>query len=159
MEGARRWTAVRKILTPTDFSAASLPGVLRAAELARRLGAELILTTAMPRPRTAAPGRGPYLDQVVETLRLKLASWFSRRVPPALREGLSVRFVGVVGSPHEVILDVANIEAVDLIVMSTHGRGGLQRLFHGSVAEAVVRASSVPVLTIRSDGDRKRAAA
>jgi len=159
MEAVRRRVAVKKILVPTDFSATSLPGVLRAAELARRLGAELIVATAMPKPRTAGLAAGPYLDQAAETLRLRLASWFSRRVPAPLREGVSTKFLVVVGPPPVVILDVATTEAVDLIVMATHGRAGLQRLLRGSVAETVVRASPIPVLTVRSNGDRARPAA
>lgn len=53
------------------------------------------------------------------------------------------------GSPSKEIVRYAETEGCDLIVMGTHGRGGIDRLLLGSVAEKVVRSSSVPVLTVR----------
>jgi nucleotide-binding universal stress UspA family protein len=55
----------------------------------------------------------------------------------------------VAGSPQEAILGYAETEHVDLIVMGTHGRTGLDRYLIGSVAEKVVRLSDVPVLSVR----------
>ncbi|ELZ12058.1 universal stress protein [Natrinema thermotolerans] len=57
------------------------------------------------------------------------------------------------GSPSQVIVDEAGPEACDLIVMGTHGRGGIDRLLLGSVTERVVRRASVPVLTVQVDPD------
>jgi len=56
------------------------------------------------------------------------------------------------GSPSREIVRYAEREACDLIVMGTHGRGGIDRLLLGSVAERVVRSSNVPVLTVRHGG-------
>ncbi|MEF8829384.1 MAG: universal stress protein [Haloarcula sp.] len=53
------------------------------------------------------------------------------------------------GAPHSAILDYADENDVDLIVMGTHGRTGVERYLLGSVAEKVVRTSDVPVLTVR----------
>ena len=53
------------------------------------------------------------------------------------------------GNPYEEIIDMANAQQADLIVMSTHGRTGPQRLRIGSVAEKVVRTAPCPVLTDR----------
>jgi nucleotide-binding universal stress UspA family protein len=55
------------------------------------------------------------------------------------------------GSPARQILTYAQEADADLIVMGTHGRSGVDRLLLGSVAERVVRSSSVPVLTVRVD--------
>ena len=65
----------------------------------------------------------------------------------------------MVGVEWEQILEVVKARNADLIVMGTHGRRGLSRLFLGSVAEKVVRISPVPVLTIRGplDGDKPAA--
>ena len=58
------------------------------------------------------------------------------------------------GSPSREIVRYAEREGCDLIVMGTHGRGGIDRLLLGSVAERVVRSSEVPVLTVRvTDSD------
>ncbi|QSG14048.1 universal stress protein [Halapricum desulfuricans] len=59
----------------------------------------------------------------------------------------------VEGSPSRRIVQYADDEDMDLIVMGTHGRGGINRLLLGSVAERVVRTSSVPVLTVRVETD------
>jgi nucleotide-binding universal stress UspA family protein len=53
------------------------------------------------------------------------------------------------GSPSRVIIEEATPENCDLVVMGTHGRGGIDRLLLGSVTERVVRRASVPVLTVR----------
>jgi nucleotide-binding universal stress UspA family protein len=53
------------------------------------------------------------------------------------------------GSPSREIVRYAEAQDCDLVVMGTHGRGGIDRLLLGSVAERVVRASEVPVLTVR----------
>ena len=55
------------------------------------------------------------------------------------------------GVPHEEILQYAREHDIDLIVMGTHGRTGLDHVLIGSVAERVVRTSSTPVLTVRPE--------
>ncbi|MFC4359205.1 universal stress protein [Halobium salinum] len=57
------------------------------------------------------------------------------------------------GAPHREIVRFAESEDCDLVVMGTHGRGGIDRLLLGSVAEKVVRASRVPVMTVHVDGE------
>ncbi|WP_394739561.1 universal stress protein [Natronococcus roseus] len=57
------------------------------------------------------------------------------------------------GSPSQVIVREATPESCDLVVMGTHGRGGIDRLLLGSVTERVVRQSPVPVLTVRLGED------
>jgi len=52
------------------------------------------------------------------------------------------------GSPSREIVEYANQHGCDLIVMGTHGRGGIDRLLLGSVAERVVRSAHVPVVTV-----------
>lgn len=54
------------------------------------------------------------------------------------------------GTPHREILDYVEAEAVDLVVMGTHGRRRARRALLGSVAERVVRLSPAPVLTVRT---------
>jgi len=58
-------------------------------------------------------------------------------------------------APAEVIVETASNLGCELIVMGTHGRRGLPHLLIGSVAERVVRTSTVPVLTVRGDADIK----
>lgn len=64
-------------------------------------------------------------------------------------DGLPVQAQVGKGNPYEVILDYAQTHDIDLIVMGTHGRSGLDRYLLGSVTEKIVRMSDVPVLTVR----------
>ncbi|HYM91030.1 MAG TPA: universal stress protein [bacterium] len=159
MKTMPRWTAIKVILAPTDLSPGSAAGVIRASELARSLGANLIVMTAIPWP--GGTERTEFLDQALDAERMRLAAWFAAYVPSATREGVAVRFLVVAGTPAHAILEAAETDAVDLIVMATHRQSGLSRLIHGSVAEAVVRAGERPVLTIGTNGAavRKPAAA
>ncbi len=59
----------------------------------------------------------------------------------------------VPGVPHRAILDYADREEVDLVVMGTHGRTGLERYLLGSVTEKVVRLADAPVLTVHAEQD------
>lgn len=69
-----------------------------------------------------------------------------------LAEGVPVETIVAEGTPAQQIIDHARKEAVDVIVMGTHGRSGVDRLLLGSVTEQVVRSSPVPVLTLGVDG-------
>ena len=63
-------------------------------------------------------------------------------------EGIAVSIATAQGEPAGAIVSYAKAADISLIVMSTHGRGGLSRPAFGSVAEKVVRNSSIPVLVI-----------
>ena len=63
--------------------------------------------------------------------------------------GVPVTTAVLEGTPSREIVKYAEQRGCDLVVMGTHGRGGIDRLLLGSVAEKVVRASNVPVLTVR----------
>jgi len=58
------------------------------------------------------------------------------------------------GEPYESVLDYADEHDIDIIVMGTHGRTGLDHHLLGSVTEKVVRTSDVPVLTVRASGEK-----
>ena len=68
-------------------------------------------------------------------------------------EGVETEPAVSVGEPAEEIVDYSTAADVDLVVMGTHGRTGLDRYLVGSVTEAVVRRSDVPVLTVRADAE------
>ena len=65
----------------------------------------------------------------------------------------------VEGDPRERILSAARELDADMIAMGTHARRGLSRVFMGSVAEAVVRTSEIPVLTTSADAEEAKVAA
>jgi nucleotide-binding universal stress UspA family protein len=144
----------RHILAPTDFSEYSKKAVVSALELARTFGAKLTILHVVELPLYPVEGYVPpavnatwptFLDDLERQATQDLA----QLVPEAESSDVEVVRLVAVGSPHRKIIDTAEAEQVDLIVMATAGRSGFSRLIMGSIAERVVRTATCPVLTIR----------
>jgi universal stress protein A len=142
---------IRRILTPTDFSEYSRQALTYAHELSQTFGAKLLLLHVVELPAypvevvlPSAQGR-TLLDDLERQARLDL----THLLPKAKHPKVEVMCLVAVGAPYYKIVEVAEAEKVDLIVMATHGRTGLGHLVLGSVAERVVRMASCPVLTMR----------
>jgi universal stress protein A len=135
----------RKILFPTDFSPASTDALSWATSLARDSGATMTIVH-VEEPPMAYGGGELYLD-VQENDREDLRKALVNVVP--LDHEVPFEHKLMVGDPATAIVDAAENEHADLIVMGTHGRTGLTRLLMGSVAEAVVRRAPCPVLTVK----------
>jgi nucleotide-binding universal stress UspA family protein len=150
---------IRKILAPTDLSGLSRAGVRYALNKAKDHGAEVIIyhvVTADEMLKLGKRVRGDglrrsdssnLLKTYLETSRLSLAR-FVRQSFSDLLPLVRVEEKVELGSPDKNIVELAETEGVDLIVMSTHGRTGLSRVFLGSVSERVVRHAPCLVLTI-----------
>ena len=80
----------------------------------------------------------------------RLAIW----AEPAQQAGLRVRVSTRTGVPHAEIAAAAADDRVDLVVIGTHGRGGLERALIGSVADRVIRTAPCPVLSVRPGSSR-----
>jgi len=141
------------ILVPTDGS----PGVERAVEHAVDLAAAHGATLhALYVVNTASYSSMPMetsWEHVRDMLGEEGEQALERVQELAEPEGVGVETIVVDGSPSREIVHYAEDGGIDLIVMGTHGRGGIDRLLLGSVAERVVRASKVPVLTVRVGDD------
>jgi nucleotide-binding universal stress UspA family protein len=137
---------VRVILHPTDFSESSGCAFRLACSLARDYGARLVVIHVMPTVAVAVPFvtiPAEPLD-VREQLLEQLANVQSRDPNVAVEHHLKE------GDPSTEILQYAQQIKCDLIVMGTHGRSGLGRLFLGSVAEQVLRKAPCAVLTVKT---------
>lgn len=144
---------VEKILCPTDFSEPSFAALAVAVELARHFGAEIIVMhvlTPIPVVEMPALHTGFNVAQYQERLQENLRQALDEVIAVRIGGTVTARGLLVVGHPATDIVRVSHDEAVDLIVLSTHGRSGVGHLLFGSVAERVVRSASCPVLTIRS---------
>lgn len=135
----------RRLLVPTDLSEASRRAFPIAAELARSFGADVIALHVAAPPDAAASGTSgiSYAVEVGLPSEERLLSF----VAPDF-EGVRVVPVVEIGSAWDVILAAARVERADLIVMSTHGRGGLAQRMLGSHAGRVVRHACCPVLVV-----------
>jgi nucleotide-binding universal stress UspA family protein len=146
-------TRITRILVPTDFSATSDEALTFAKGLAEQLGASLHLLHAFEDPFTTAA----FAAEMYAPLPLSMRDNMLRDVEQRLAERMppedKTRFNGttqiVSGVPAKTIVEYAGSLGADLIVMGTHGRGGMAHFLLGSVTERVVRTASCPVLTIR----------
>ena len=153
--GAR---SLKRILVPLDGSALAEQALPHAIALARRAPAEIILLQAAVPLIEYAPGMSPFSrslppsikfpDVLREQAQAQLAAAISRFGTP---EVAMVPLV-VFGHPAEAIVDAATERQADLIVMATHGYGGLRRWTLGNIADKVLHASSVPLLLVRANG-------
>lgn len=140
--------SISRILVPTDFSECSAAALDYAVALAKPLNADLILAHVIePFPYSVIEGLtfvdyGARLTSETQAL-LDILS----RKP--LKEKLSVATHLTSGMPFREIIDLAERENADLIVIGTHGRTGFDHLITGSVAEKVARLAPCPVLLVR----------
>jgi nucleotide-binding universal stress UspA family protein len=141
---------LKTILVPSDFSECSDAAVRYGLELARKFGATLHLLHVVQDPVTqpwAAEGfSAPLLeatDQWQKDAQVRLAN----AIPAEDRARTVV--TSTIASPFVEILRYAGANDIDLIVMGTHGRGGVSHVLLGSIAEKVVRRAPCPVLTVR----------
>lgn len=143
---------MKRILVPLDGSAFAEKAIDTARALAARTGAALELITVLEPfvPPSRVSGTRPLDPRLDIELRGAQAKYFER-LERAERQRGTVAVTGVVreGRPPDEIADYASTQDADLIVMTTHGRGGFERFWLGSVADGVIRAASMPVLLVR----------
>jgi nucleotide-binding universal stress UspA family protein len=145
--------ALKKILVATDFSEPSEAALAYGRELARTFGASLIVLNVVDNILTRAYGADG-LVMVDPELQREVESAARQQVDALLfdedRETLKATGMTVTSnSSAAAIVTYARDEAIDLIVMGTHGRGAVAHMLMGSVAERVVRTAPCPVLTVR----------
>lgn len=138
---------MKKLLLATDLSEASSSATEQAFELASRLGASLLIVSVIDPGSLLLPG-GRFrarVDQVRERREKQAQALVERgRI-----EGIDVSFLVWTGDPGDQIVSAAEAERVDMVLVGSHGRGAVGRLFLGSVSEHVVRNAPCPVLVVR----------
>jgi nucleotide-binding universal stress UspA family protein len=140
----------RDILAPTDLSPVSNGAAVQAAVLARRFGGRVTLFHAVEFPDHDGPhwafgDRGAVWADHDRSAREQLADCASRLGVPC---GIEVRHAG---SAAVALLERIAEAPPELVLMTTHGRGGLAHLLLGSVAEQVVRKTRLPLLCVKGD--------
>jgi nucleotide-binding universal stress UspA family protein len=142
----------RRILHPSDFSRASGTAFKKAVELAKSDRAELMLVHVMS-PIAPIAGEGYVSPKMYEDIAASSRAWAQKQLDRLLAKaktaGVRAKSYVLEGVAHDQIARIARSRHADLIVMGTHGRSGLAKLFLGSVAGRVVAAAPCPVLTVR----------
>ena len=138
------------VLHATDFSSASRPAFRAAVALARRDGRPLRVVHAHVPPSPFVVGTPPASWLVLERRARRAARHsLARLIEEARRGGARTSGEIVDGPPAEGIVRAARRIRAGVIVIGTHGRTGMRRLFMGSVAGRVLRLARCPVLSLR----------
>ena len=135
----------QKILFATDFSTCDDEALKMATSLARSRGAALLIVHVEEPPALYGEGMMYYgmPNPTADLQRMML----KKLVPSDPNVRYEHRLI--TGAPALAIIDLAEEEDVDLIVIGTHGRSGIDRVLMGSVAEMVLRRATCPVLTFK----------
>ena len=148
-----------RILVPTDGSEEGELAVCHALDLAAVHGASVRAIYVVDTARYAGMPMETTWEGVGDLLYDDGEAALKTVCELAADRGVDVETSVVDGSPSREIITHAERAGCDLVVMGTHGRGGIDRLLLGSVAEKVVRGSSIPVLTVRIGEDGEVATA
>ncbi len=141
---------IRKILCPVDFSEASRNAVRYAHEFAKGMGAELVLLNIVE-PRPMAVDMSLSYVPLEEDLEKAAREDLEEIIRMEKEKGVEVQAEVRIGTPSELILEMAEELDVNLIILGSHGKAGLSRLLMGSVAESVVRKATCPVLIVKAE--------
>jgi nucleotide-binding universal stress UspA family protein len=132
---------ITRILCPIDFSENSLNAFRYADDFASWVGADLVLLHAFSKPASYdSQGQWEPSDTSITTLMEDVKS---------SHDNVSITRLTHAGEAGEVICWGAEDQACNLIIMGTHGRGGVKRALLGSIAEHVLRNARCPVMTVR----------
>ncbi len=139
--------SISKILVAIDGSEIASRAVAVAADLGATLGGQIALVSVVDPRGAAALGTGVPAGEILQTLREEAESLLTNAAKDSSACPPTHRFLRE-GSPGTEICASAREWGADMVVLGTHGRGGLTRLLMGSTAEAVVRHAPCPVLVI-----------
>jgi nucleotide-binding universal stress UspA family protein len=143
---------IKKIVVGTDFNELAVAALRVSAGIAARTGAELVVVYAdrFEPPAEFTTGQVKHIVETIERSKNRTREQLEHHVRKIVPDGIAWRAIVVDDLPASAIASIADAERADVIAVGTHGRGGLQRLIMGSVAETIIREAHVPVLTVRS---------
>jgi nucleotide-binding universal stress UspA family protein len=143
----------QRFLVPIDFSEDANQALEYAIGLASKLGARVTLLHVIQPPPWGGADMDVTLPYAYSLFIQNLEAEVAHRMQACLERvtagGLEGEVAVVRGVPFREILETAKMQQVDLIIMGTQGRTGLQHVLMGSVAEKVVRLAPCPVLVVR----------
>jgi universal stress protein A len=142
---------IKKILFATDFSEGSRNALPYAVDVAMRHGAKIYAVHVIFDVTKAAGWYVPHTsaEEVYADLEKSARKELEKTFSEDMRKFKDYENVLLRGTPYEEITKFAEANKIDLIVIATHGRTGLDRLLFGSTAEQVVRYAPCPVLSVR----------
>ena len=141
-----------KILVPLDGSKRAEMIRPHVRELASRFGSTVILIMVIENIYTDGIGEGyPIISEKAFNAKLKDSELYLEAIAAKFRDkGIACKTMVARGPAVEKIIEAANAEDADLIAMTSHGYGGLARIFYGSVAAGILNRVDRPLFIIRS---------
>jgi len=142
---------IKKILFATDFSEGSRNALPYAVDVAMRHGAKIYAVHVIFDVTKSAGWYVPHAsaEEVYADLEKSARKQLEKTFSEDMRKFKDFENVLLRGTPYEEITKFAEANKIDLIVLATHGRTGIDRLIFGSTAEQVVRYAPCPVLSVR----------
>ena len=142
----------KKVICCTDFSENSEPARRLATEYAKIFRAELIIVHVIDAGSFPAyvDWVGDEIDQILDRSAKTAEPKLAALADECRQTVKDVKTQCVIGSPAEKIVNLANDEAADLIVIGTHGRSSVKHLVMGSIARSVLRTAHRPVLIVEA---------
>jgi nucleotide-binding universal stress UspA family protein len=143
-----------KILVPLDGSQVAECVIPYIEGIARASNGEVQLITIVEPVEIPTRGRIALseddMKKANEDYKQEAHKYLEQVAQKLARAGIRTRDVLLVGKPAESLIEYANNNQIDLVIMATHGRSGISKLFWGSIAEKVMRSVNVPVLLIKT---------
>ncbi len=142
---------IKSIIFPTDFSEGSSQALQYAVDLTKKYGAKLYVVHVIYDIAKATGWYVPHvsMDQMYKDIQEGAKKELERFGVEELGGVKNIERTVLTGVPHEEIINFAKKNKIDLIIMGTHGRKGIDRILFGSTAAQVVRFAPCPVLTVR----------
>ena len=139
---------MKKIMVATDYSESASNAVQYGVSLANHFGSLLSLVSAVEEPYSAAAGALVDVKDHIRDEAMETMGKVREEVEPQLENGATIDTHTVDGAPGSTLTRVAKHQGYDLIVMGTKGSTATRELFTGSVANAVIKHSQLPVLAV-----------
>ena len=145
---------IKKVLLPIDFSKASTVILPYAIDFAEKYGARLFILFVAEDPFTYSgisttthllPAE--YFEDMAHRAQRKMVTFVADNLS---KSSLDVEEIVLTGHPAEEIINYANQEKMDLLIIGSHGFKGFEKFVFGSVAEKVIKMAPCPVLTINT---------
>jgi nucleotide-binding universal stress UspA family protein len=142
---------IRRILFATDFSEGSAHALPYAVDIAKQYGAKLFLLHVIYDVAKSAGWYVPHIsiDEIYRDMEKSASAELEKNFIDEMRGLKDIERVVLKGIPYEEITKFAADNKIDLVVLGTHGRTGIDRMLFGSTAEQVVRNAPCPVLSVR----------
>jgi nucleotide-binding universal stress UspA family protein len=148
-----------KILVCLDGSPLSEQVVPYATEVAQRFGSRVVILQVLQIPSSLAAASAQGAENVIEEELRRLsfeAHQYLDGIATKLKEnGVQTEVSVIEGTPGDAIVEFASQSGIELIVLATHGRKSLGRLVFGSVADHVIRNTTIPVLSVKPDDGKE----